>query len=340
MWLLVLCSALPEKCIYRKVFQWASELFQLISYRISEQITEYKMSDSVYTGEDFEDKVRKQVEFYFSDSNLQTDKFLYKIYESNDGWVELKTILTFSRMRQFRPEEKVIEALEKSDKLVLSANKDMIKRSEPLKDFNEIKNNRKRNTVHIEGFPKNLTQDDVEAWFTNEILPKLPEIKETASIRMVRSRAKKEFFGVIDVEFKSIKDTEFILNDIELIYPKGIVEKSEDANEKKDFLKKMSLLTFQEMRESSKRFGVNEVTKRRNSFNDNKDRKFKKGKKFNKKEGELEEGKESESAVTDEKNETEEKAPVEEKATEATEPATKATESVAEATESAVTESA
>ena len=31
----------------------------------------------------------------------------------------------------------------------------------------------------------------------------------------------------------------------------------------------MTLLTFQEMRESSKRFGVNEVTKRRNSFNEN-----------------------------------------------------------------------
>ena len=33
------------------------------------------MTDFVYQGEDFDEKVRKQVEFYFSDSNLQTDKF-------------------------------------------------------------------------------------------------------------------------------------------------------------------------------------------------------------------------------------------------------------------------
>ncbi|KAJ8139152.1 hypothetical protein OY671_007636, partial [Metschnikowia pulcherrima] len=69
------------------------------------------MTDSIYTGDDFEDKVKKQVEFYFSDSNLQTDKFLFKIYEANDGWVELKTILTFGRMRQYRPEERAIAAL-------------------------------------------------------------------------------------------------------------------------------------------------------------------------------------------------------------------------------------
>jgi lupus La protein len=252
------------------------------------------MSISVYKGEDFDEKVRKQVEFYFSDSNLQTDKFLWKIYEANDGWVELKTILTFSRMRQYRPEDKVINALKQSDKLVLSSNEDMIRRSEPLKDFNEIKNNRKRNTVHIEGFPKDISQEDMEAWFNTHIVPNLPQDKEIASIRRIKSRAKREFFGVVDVEFKSQKDTEYILNDIELSYSKGIVSKTDEESDKKDFLKKMSLLTFQEMRESGKRFGVNEVTKRRNSFNDNKDRKFKKGKKFNHK------GNKSDSAVDEE----------------------------------------
>lgn len=101
------------------------------------------MTDFVYQGEDFDEKVRKQVEFYFSDSNLQTDKFLWKIYESNDGWVELKTILTFGRMRQYRPEDKVISALKELKKLVLSANNDMIRRKDPIKDFNEVKNTRK-----------------------------------------------------------------------------------------------------------------------------------------------------------------------------------------------------
>lgn len=239
------------------------------------------MTDFVYQGEDFDEKVRKQVEFYFSDSNLQTDKFLWKIYESNDGWVELKTILTFGRMRQYRPEEKVISALKDLEKLVLSANNDMIRRKDPLKDFNEVRNTRKRNTIHIEGFPKTLSQDDVENWVNEKVIVQLPKEKEVCSIRRIKSRAKKEFFGVVDIEFKTQEDAEFILNNVELSYPEGIISKQDaESLEKKDLLKKMTLLTFQEMRESGKRFGLNEVTKRRNSFNENHkggNKKFKKG---------------------------------------------------------------
>lgn len=227
------------------------------------------MSDSVYKGDDFDVKVRKQVEFYFSDSNLQTDKFLWKIYEANDGWVELKTILTFGRMRQYRPEERVIAALKESDHLVLSANEESIRRKDPLKDFNELKNIRKRNTVHLEGFPKDTTQEDLEAWFS-KIAETLPKEKTVCSIRRIKSRQSKEFFGVVDVELKTLEDAEYLLNDLELSYPNGIVQKDDiDEETKKTLLKKMSFLTFQEIRESSKRFGVNDVTKRRNSFNDN-----------------------------------------------------------------------
>ncbi|KAI5951950.1 hypothetical protein KGF54_005025 [Candida jiufengensis] len=247
------------------------------------------MSDFVYQGEDFDDKVRKQVEFYFSDSNLQQDKFLWKIYESNDGWVELKTILTFGRMKQYRPEEKVIDALKSSDKLILSDNNDMIKRKDPLKDLDEVKNTKKKNTVHIEGFSHDLSQEDVENWFNEKIIPFLPNDKEICSIRRIKGRVNKNFFGVVDVEFKNEQDAEFLVkDDVELSYEKGILTKDEAKDlDKKQLLKKMSLLTFQEMRESSKRFGQNEVTKRRNSFNENnKNKKFKgnnqKGKKFNK----------------------------------------------------------
>lgn len=224
------------------------------------------MSDSVYKGDDFDQKVRKQVEFYFSDSNLQTDKFLWKIYQANDGWVELKTILTFGRMKQFRPEEKVIAALKESPKLVLSANEDMIRRKDPLMDFNELKVIRKRNTVHIEGFPIETTQEELELYFA-KVAESLPKEKSVGSVRRIKSRQKREFFGVVDVELVTSEDAEFLLNNLELVYPDGIVTDKE-AVDNKTFLKKMSLLTFQEMRESGKRFGVNDVTKRRLSFND------------------------------------------------------------------------
>lgn len=227
------------------------------------------MSDYVYKGEDFDDKVRKQVEFYFSDSNLQTDKFLWRIFEANDGWVELKTILTFGRMRQYRPEERVIEALKNSDKLVLSADGALIKRKDPLKDFNELRNIRKRNSVHVEGFPAKLSQEDLEEFFEGKIAPKLPKEKSIASIRRIRTKAKKEFFGTVDVEFKTQEDADYFIKELKICYPQGIVDENSEV-EQKDELKKMSLLSFQELKEGGKRFGVNEVTKRRNSFNDSK----------------------------------------------------------------------
>ncbi|RLV83482.1 hypothetical protein JA9_004788 [Meyerozyma sp. JA9] len=260
------------------------------------------MSDSVYKGSDFADKVRKQVEFYFSDSNLQTDKFLWRIYEANDGWVELKTILTFGRMRQYRPEDKVIDALKASDKLVLSSNNDMIRRKDPLKDFNELKNTRRRNSVHIEGFPKDATQEDLEEWFSTKIVPQLPVEKALCSIRRHRTKAGREFLGIADVEFKTQEDAEYFLNKLNVSYPDGILEG--DGVEGKDVLKKMSLLTYKELKEGGKRFGVNEVTKRRSSFNDSRGKKKFKGRK-EKTEGVAEEVKESESTgeteTTDEK---------------------------------------
>lgn len=232
------------------------------------------MSDSIYTGDDFEDKVKRQVEFYFSDSNLQTDKFLFKIYEANDGWVELKTILTFGRMRQYRPEERAIAALKTSDKLVISPNEDMIRRKDPLKDYNEIKNAKRRNSVHVEGFPTTLLQDEVEEWFHRNILPVLPKEKSVCSIRRIRARANKEFLGIVDIEFKTLEDAEHFLA-LSVSYADGIVDE-EKVEDKKDLLKKMSLLSFRQLKESGKRFGVNEVTKRRNSFKDNNRKKFKK----------------------------------------------------------------
>lgn len=271
------------------------------------------MTEFVYQGDDFEDKVRKQVEFYFSDSNLQQDKFLWKIYEANDGWVELKTILTFGRMKQYRPEKKVIEALRSSKKLELSANNDMIKRIDPLKDFNEIKNTKKRNTVHIEGFPHDLTQEQVEAWFEEKIAPHLQKEKAINSVRRIKSKAKKEFFGVVDVELTNEEDAQYLVKDVEISFDQGILSKEAAQDiDKKDLLKKMTLLTFQEMRESGKRFGQNEVTKRRNSFNENnkgKKQKGGKGKKFDRKKGgdgfdsaeSNEKGNASESAIDDDK---------------------------------------
>ena len=115
----------------------------------------------------------------------------------------------------------------------------MIRRKDPIKDFNEVKNTRKRNTIHIEGFPKDLSQDDVENWVNEKLLFNYLKKKKFVLFVELRVEQRKNSFGVVDIEFKTQEDAEFILNNVELSYPEGIISK-EDAQslEKKDLLKK------------------------------------------------------------------------------------------------------
>jgi lupus La protein len=47
---------------------------------------------------------RLLVYFYFSDSNLPVDKFFFSLTVCNpEGWVPIKTIMTFKRMSEFQP---------------------------------------------------------------------------------------------------------------------------------------------------------------------------------------------------------------------------------------------
>eukprot|EP00456_Euglypha_rotunda_P007909 TRINITY_DN11465_c0_g1_i10.p1 TRINITY_DN11465_c0_g1~~TRINITY_DN11465_c0_g1_i10.p1 ORF type:complete len:128 (+),score=16.74 TRINITY_DN11465_c0_g1_i10:117-500(+) len=65
------------------------------------------------------DKVLKQVEFYFSDSNLPKDKYLRGLAQAGDGWVPIATIATFKRMRQLTTDLNiVITALKQSKELL------------------------------------------------------------------------------------------------------------------------------------------------------------------------------------------------------------------------------
>lgn len=143
---------------------------------------------------------------------------------------------------------------------------------------------------------------------------------------------------MVDVEFITLEDAEYLLNDIELVYPEGVVTDKESVDNK-DFLKKMSLLTFLEMRESGKRFGVNDVTKRRLSFTDSRNgKKFKKNIKSKDESGIEEENDKSDNAKN-EKSETETTEESQANADPVTEskPETKSEEHAEVSSESAVT---
>ncbi|PAA65974.1 hypothetical protein BOX15_Mlig034166g1, partial [Macrostomum lignano] len=75
------------------------------------------------------DQIRRQIEFYFSDDNLNHDLFLRSIMDK-EGFVCLQTLAGFNRVNYLcngNPED-VLAALEKSDQLELSADRTRVRR--------------------------------------------------------------------------------------------------------------------------------------------------------------------------------------------------------------------
>lgn len=91
---------------------------------------------------DLEKKIIKQIEYYFGDINLPSDKFMQEQIKLEDGWIPLNLLLTFKRLASLSEDPDVIaEAVKKSErKLVLvSEDNQKLKRSPdfPPPEYNE-----------------------------------------------------------------------------------------------------------------------------------------------------------------------------------------------------------
>lgn len=153
------------------------------------------------------DAIRKQVEFYFSDSNLPTDQFLFnKVGGSLNNPVEIELIRTFKRMRHFEPLEAIIEALKTSKTLNLVENDSKVQRKVPLDKILDAGTDPEKlrifedkampRSIYAKGFGPEVpsTQFDIEAFFA----PYGP----TNAIRLRRTDDKL-FKGSVFVEFEN-----------------------------------------------------------------------------------------------------------------------------------------
>ncbi|KAL4915108.1 hypothetical protein BDW62DRAFT_189256 [Aspergillus aurantiobrunneus] len=152
-------------------------------------------------------EIRKQVEFYFSDSNLPMDKFLLsKVGGSKNNAVSLELLHSFKRMRRFQPFTAIVEALKSSETLELTDNNTSVRRKVPLpesvKDTHDptvvkvFEDQAMARSIYAKGFGEenSTTQLDIEAFFA----PYGP----INAIRLRRT-ADKFFKGSVFVEFAS-----------------------------------------------------------------------------------------------------------------------------------------
>ncbi|XP_076318082.1 la related protein 7 [Tachypleus tridentatus] len=124
--------------------------------------------------------IKEQMEFYFSDSNLQKDKFLKNlIYNNDDNYVELRLFLTFNKIKNLTHDIKdIIIALEKSELLELNEAGTHVRRVSLVteeKDFD-------RCTIYVERLPPHTDHDWLKSVFSNfgtVTYVSLPKFKST-----------------------------------------------------------------------------------------------------------------------------------------------------------------
>uniref|UniRef100_A0ABL0DNP6 Uncharacterized protein n=1 Tax=Rhodnius prolixus TaxID=13249 RepID=A0ABL0DNP6_RHOPR len=177
----------------------------------NEPSTESK--NNVSDSSELQEKIIRQVEYYFGDFNLVKDKFLQEQIKEDDGWVSLATLLTFNRLANLSKDSKeIVEALEKSTSglLEIHDSKEKIRRCPqmPLPEMNEER--RKllmERTVYCKGFPLDSKLNDLLEFFYQ-----YGEI-ENVAMRSWHDKAANEwkFKGSVFVIFKTEAEAEKFL---------------------------------------------------------------------------------------------------------------------------------
>ncbi|GAB1318913.1 RNA-binding La domain protein [Madurella fahalii] len=144
-------------------------------------------------------KIRNQVEFYFSDSNLPGDKFMWESTGGEENKpISLKTICNFKRMHKFQPYTAVVAALRDSTFLEVSGEEgqEVVKRKKAYTSSSDAQKAKLHASVYVKGFgdEEPSTQFDIEAFFAPYGPVNLVKLRRTAE----------DFFkGSVFVEFAS-----------------------------------------------------------------------------------------------------------------------------------------
>lgn len=201
--------------------------------------------EPVVLSKELEAKIIHQIEYYFGDINLPRDKFLLEQVALDDGWVEIKVLLTFNRLNKLcSDEEAIAKALLNSDNdlVIVSDDKTKIRRNPELAipEFNdERRKELTSRTAYVKGFPREETL---------ETLMKFVEpfgAFDSVYMRTYKDKALKKqvFKGSCFIIFKTVETCkEFIekdeikYNDTELIrkWQSEYVDEKKEEREKRD----------------------------------------------------------------------------------------------------------
>ena len=146
---------------------------------------------------DSEKTIKKQLEFYFSDSNFRRDSFLRgKAQESVEGYVTIATLLTFKRLQSMTTDPSIVaKCVSDSTTVTVSEDKLSLRRTHPLSS----KDDTKYRTMFAQLIPQEAGLDQLRTVFSSA-----QDVK-VELVRMRRDKASKQFLGSAFVEYATQK---------------------------------------------------------------------------------------------------------------------------------------
>ncbi|XP_055931736.1 lupus La protein homolog isoform X2 [Argiope bruennichi] len=183
---------------------------------------------------ELEQKIIRQIEYYFGNFNLCKDKFLREQIKLDDGWVPLETMVKFNRLKILTQDFNTIcTALGKSPNGLIEINEDSTKIrrrvEKPIPDESYLKNEAVQDrTLYVKGFRKNITLDELLEFFKEH---------KVENIFMRRYPGNNRGFkGSCFVMFETVEDADKFLENkvIKFEGTELLKEKKKDYTKRKD----------------------------------------------------------------------------------------------------------
>ncbi|XP_032830213.1 la-related protein 7 [Petromyzon marinus] len=142
-------------------------------------------------------EIRRQIEFWFGDTNLHKDKFLRQVVDASpDGFVPLSVLMSFNRMKTLSTDINIIRrAVSTSTQLEVSSDGLKIRRSSPLGPKPEDEDER---TVYVERLPHGVTHE----WLSRVFSP----CGRVLYVSLPRFRSSGDAKGFAFIEFSTSEE--------------------------------------------------------------------------------------------------------------------------------------
>ncbi|KFM80526.1 Lupus La protein, partial [Stegodyphus mimosarum] len=166
-------------------------------------------ADSLESPSELEEKIIRQIEYYFGNYNLSKDKFLREQIKLDNGWVPLETMVKFNRLKILSEDFAVITgALKKSQNQLMEVNEDNTKIRRRVEkpvpeDFSRSEEIDEK-TLYVKGFKKTTTLDELLDYFKDHKA-------EHISMRRRNQGNNRVFKGSVFVTFETKEDAEKFL---------------------------------------------------------------------------------------------------------------------------------